>query len=108
MLKRNFEYKANSMKVDNNGNFISVLLTINNLRFRLINIYAPNSDSPDFFEFVKQQIELSEHDHCIMCGDFNLILDRLKDSCNYRHLNNPRARNTVLEIMNTLGFFDAF
>ena len=105
MLKRNFEYKANSMKVDNNGNFISVLLTINDLRFRLINIYAPNSDSPDFFEFVKQQIELSEHDHCIMCGDFNLILDRLKDSCNYRHLNNPRARNTVLEIMNT---FDAF
>ena len=108
MLKRNFEYKANSMKVDNNGNFISVLLTINDLRFRLINIYAPNSDSPDFFEFVKQQIELSEHDHCIMCGDFNLILDRLKDSSNYRHLNNPRARNTVLEIMNTLGFFDAF
>ena len=108
MLKRNFEYKANSMKVDNNGNFISVLLTISDLRFRLINIYAPNSDSPDFFEFVKQQIELSEHDHCIMCGDFNLILDRLKDSCNYRHLNNPRARNTVLEIMNTLGFFDAF
>ena len=49
MLKRNFEYKANSMKVDNNGNFISVLLTINDSRFRLINIYAPNSDSPDFF-----------------------------------------------------------
>ena len=64
--------------------------------------------TPDFFEFVKQQIEVSEHDHCIMCGDFNLILDCLKDSCNYRHLNNPRARNTVLEIMNTLGFFYAF
>ena len=108
MLKRYFEYKANSMKVDNNGNFISVLLTISDLSFRLINIYAPNSDSPDFFEFVKQQIELSEHDHCIICGDFNLILEPLKDSCNYRHLNNPRARNTVLEIMSTLGFFDAF
>ena len=49
MLKKNFEYKANSMEVDNNGNFISVLITINELSFHLINIYAPNSDSPDFF-----------------------------------------------------------
>ena len=48
------------------------------------------------------------HDHCIICGDLNLILDPLKDSYNYRHLNNPRARNTVLEIMNTRGFFDVF
>ena len=53
MLKKNFEYKAKSLKVDNNGNFISVLLTISELSFRLINIYAPNSDSPDFVEFVQ-------------------------------------------------------
>ena len=49
MLKKNFKYKANSMKVDNNGNFISVLLTVNELSFHLININAPNSDSLDFF-----------------------------------------------------------
>ena len=108
LFKKNFEYKVTSLKVDNNGNFITVLVTINELTFRLINIYAPNSDSPDFFEYVQQQVELSEHDHCIICGDFNLTLDPIKDSYNYKHLNNPRARNIVLEIMNSLGFSDAF
>ena len=60
MLKRNFEYKANSIKVDNRS-FISVLLTINDLRFHLINIYAPNSDSPDLisYMYIKGEAEVS-------------------------------------------------
>ena len=108
MLKENFEYKASSLKADKNGNLISILLRTNDLSIRLINIYAPNSDSPDFFEYLQQHIELSEHDYCIICGDFNLILDPLKDCYNYKHLNNPRARNILIELMNSCGFSDAF
>ena len=32
-----------------------------------------------------------------MCGDWNLVINRDLDTNNYLHINNPRARNEILE-----------
>ena len=42
----------------------------------------------------------------IMCGDWNLCLDVRKDCENYLHINNPRARNVVLHLLNENKFKD--
>ena len=65
------------------------------LKYRIIYIYAPNSDLPEFFEALRQHIESSEHDHGIVCGDFNLTLNPRLDSYNYKYINNPKALSKV-------------
>ena len=50
LLGKNFEYKLFSIQKYNTGNFLSILLTLNDFSIRLVNTYAPNSDSPLFFQ----------------------------------------------------------
>ena len=108
LIGENFEYKILSGQTDDCGNFISVLLTLSEFSIRIVNIYAPNIDSPNFFNFVKEKIEMSDHDYCIICGDFNLVLDPIKDCHNYKNINNPKARNYLIQSMNSLDLKDAF
>ena len=68
---------------------------------KLVNIYAPNNDSPQFFEFVKANIEDSSYDYCIICGDLNLVLDPEKDTYNCMNIKNPNARRYLLDMINT-------
>ena len=44
----------------------------------------------------------------MILGDFNLILDPLLDCDQYKHLNNPRSRKVVLDIMNVFNLIDIF
>ena len=44
----------------------------------------------------------------MFCGDWNLILNETLDTENYVNINNPRARNAVLNIMEENGYIDVF
>ena len=85
-MGKNIDYKISAIEKDEIGNFISLLLTTSEFSIKLINIYAPNRDSPHFFESIKIAIENSTHDYCIICGDFNLTLDPEMDLYNYRNI----------------------
>ena len=50
-------------------------LSLNDCTVKVINIYAPNSDCPEFFSQIKDLIISSETDHIIVCGDYSLALD---------------------------------
>ena len=108
LIRKNFEYKVSCIQKHNNGNFLSIILTTNGLNFRIINIYAPNNDSPHFFEFLKSHIQQSDHDYCIVCGDLNLVLDPEMDSYNYTNLNNPQARRSLLNVIDGFDLNDIF
>ena len=70
-------------------------------------VYGPNIDSPDFYsDQVFKQIIQWEPDYSIFCGDFNLILDPSMDSKNYLNINNPNARQMVLDQMETHNLID--
>ena len=71
-------------------------------------IYGPNNDNPDFFKHLQKTIDNNDADYSIVCGDFNLVLNPLIDSKNYKHLNNPKARNSVLNLMENYGLIDIF
>ena len=49
LIKRNLDYKISSVFSDLSGNLVSILITIESLKYRIINIYAPNADTPEFF-----------------------------------------------------------
>ena len=106
LLNNTFEHKVNRVKTDKNGNFIILELNIDGKNITLVNLYGPNEDKPEFYENIKMKLADFENEEVIMCGDWNLCLDAEKDCENYLHINNPRARNIVLNLLDENGFKD--
>ena len=50
--------------------------------------------------YLKEKIEHSNTDYCIVCGDFNNVIAQTKDSYYNRHINNPQSTNCLKETMN--------
>ena len=109
LINKNFEHKVLNMINDEVGNFLLLDIKINNdVTVRLINIYAPNKDTPAFFNKLNEYIQSNECDYTIICGDLNLTLDPKLDSMNYVNINNPRSRLTVHNMINAHELLDAF
>ena len=102
LFNTNFEYKLLSVYKDSEGNMISLDINIGEISVKLINLYGPNNDSPEFYRKVKTTIQSSNQIFTIICGDLNLILNPQLDCDLYKHVNNPKARNSVIELMNSL------
>ena len=83
-------------------------VVIESKRLSLINIYGPNIDTPEFFEEINNKLELFKNESCIICGDFNLVLDPDLDYDNYNHINNQKSRHRVLELIQDKHLIDIF
>ena len=109
LFKSNFEFNVNTIIKDKDGNSITIDLTIaSELKIRIINIYSPNNDSPEFYDYVESLIENNPSDYLIICGDFNMVLDPNKDSKNYKHINNPKARQKLKCILDNHNLIDIY
>ena len=65
------------------GMFIALDIIIDDNRITLITIYGPNNDNADFVLRVIQFIEDFENEQYLICGNFNLVLDRYLDTKDY-------------------------
>ena len=108
LISNSLEYKITHTEMDAVGNMLLLDITVCNIKIRLLNIYGPNTDDPNFF--VEMEKYLSKHDqsYIIWCGDFNLTLNPKLDSYNYVTINNPRSRIILLDIINRLNLADAY
>lgn len=91
-------------KKDNEENLISFDLSIEDHRDILANIYCPNTDSLDFFFRIWQWLLYIE----IFCGGFNTAINQNRDTQDYSHVSNPRARGKLLQIMSNLNLMDYY
>ena len=108
LFNNNFEYKVLKETKGNDGNFLALDLEIANNKLTLITVYGPNTDSPSFYDKITEVIGLYGNDSFIVCGDFNLVINPQQDCENYRNINNPKAREKILEIMETYSMIDIF
>ena len=108
LLKNNFAYKMINFVPDKDGNYIYVDIELANTTLRIVNIYAPNSDNPCFFQTINNIISENTSDHLVLCGDFNLVFDPKMDCYNYVSINNPRSRSVIMESMRTHELIDTF
>ena len=108
LLNNKFEYKIHKTLMDNNGNLIIVDIEINNKRISLINIYGPNRDSPDFYEQIGNMLKELGNQVTIWTGDFNLVLNPDLDTKNYININNPKAREKVLDLCEEFNSIDVW
>ena len=89
LIKNNFEYEIHNIQRDLDGNLLILDLNIASISVRLINIYAPNLDTPDFFQNLGEIIDKNKQDYLVIRGDFNLVMNPNLDSYNYVSINNP-------------------
>jgi exonuclease III len=106
LFNNTFEFKVLSCKTDPNGNFLALSLEIYGCNITLINLYGPNKDDRNFYETVNGIITDNDNPHTIICGDWNLVLDVRLDCFNYVNINNPLARQRVLDLCNQVNLID--
>lgn len=108
LINNNFEQKVERVKTDKNGNFIILDMKIQNKKITLVNLYGPNEDNVQFYDNLTKKVAEFENENVIMCGDWNLVLNADIDSSNYLHINNPKARQFVLNFIEEDNFLDAW
>ena len=105
-FNNNFEFKVHSFYNDHNGNMLVLDVEIDEHRITLVTIYGPNKDDPGFFESLKRKIVEFGNNDIIINGDWNLLLNPQIDGINYKNINNPNARMTVLRLMTEFNLYD--
>ena len=94
-----------SYSSDKQGRYVMAKLEIDGETICLTNIYAPNKDSPGFFQEVfRESAILSEK--LIVCGDFNTVLDNNLDRSNQNGINNNNATDAIKNLCEELQLTD--
>lgn len=107
LFNNNFEFQLHNIEKDDNGNKLILDITIEGKRVLLINIYAPNKDDPHFFHTIMADI-VTYDNPVILAGDFNLVLNPEQDTFDYVNINNPKARDMVLDILIDCNLIDVW
>lgn len=108
LFNNNFDYKIHKTVVDNSGNFIALDIEVEDQKICFITAYGPNEDTPKFYEHLSKVATELGNQNIIMVGDFNLVMDPKMDYYNYLHVNNPKAREKVIEIVSQLNLTDIY
>ena len=79
LFSNNFEFQILKQLSDPDGRYIFCDIKAEDKIWTLVNVYAPNQDEPTFFEQIQDLLASFECERIIFGGDFNLILDIIKD-----------------------------
>ncbi|KAL9979618.1 hypothetical protein ACROYT_G017301 [Oculina patagonica] len=107
LIKNNLEFQIKSMRQDKEGRFIFLEALVQDQKFLLVNIYAPNktSEQTHFFDKIKEELDnIDIDDDCriIIGGDFNVILDPNLDGCGGK----PKLKESAKQIENICLLYD--
>ena len=83
-------------------------MNVYNQKITSVNLYGPNNDKPDFFQHISNYIDEIGNGGNIICGDFNCVLNPELDYYNYKTINNPKARDKIVELISTKYLLDPF
>ena len=99
LFKNNFEFSVKKKKGDSDGNYLLLELAIEDKHILICCVYGSNNDNPTFYMKLQEHIDDFQTDNIIICGDFNLVLNPDIDYYNYKNVNNPNARQKVIELI---------
>ena len=94
-----------NINCDDVGRILCMQITVNDVTYSLCNIYAPNSDDPNFFSEVIKMVNRDcyvKSQSVIMGGDFNFVMDPKIDrlqTASTRTQNHRNAHQVVKEFM---------
>ncbi len=102
LINNSVSVDVKSIFKDPNGRFMIMSVILNGHHVILTNIYAPNSDDPQFFLDVFAQLDKFDSSFLIVAGDLNLAVSDL----DYRGSRDRHSNVKASEIVN--GLIDEF
>lgn len=108
LFNNSIEYKIHKQTNDTEGNYLIVDISVQSRRFTLVVVYGPNSDSPQFYKSLFEEIDEMENNSVIICGDFNLVLEPELDYYSYKHIGNKKARQLLLNEIEIRNLTDPY
>ena len=101
----NSRLSLSSCARDQHGRLLCAQLTLNSTTFQVCNIYGPNKakDGDVFFESLYPVLDLDLP--CILCGDFNTVVDPYMDRRGYNPTS-PWAYNWSRTLTNLMACYD--
>ena len=108
LFNPSLSYCVGDIITDTEGRFICMSVVIDNKTIICGNCYAPNADTPSFFEdIIKKLDDFVDNDLVILGGDFNLVIDPKIDRKN--SLNNAHKSAEILkEYLNKAKMADSW
>ena len=94
--------------IDPEGRYVILDIELEGVRLTLASIYAPNNDSPEYFEKIRDEIESIPNDKRIVGGDYNLILDLLKDKKGGTNKVKVKSQKVVSDWMENTDLVDIY
>ena len=96
------------LDIDEGGYFIILDITIFKQRLTLVNLYGLNKDDPMLFQNLSNHIDIINNENIFYLEILNCILDQLLDCYSYKHINYPKARDKIIEMVDTYNMIDPF
>ena len=93
LLLKGMKKRCSNISTDNVGRYIKTDIEINNCVVSVCNIYAPNEDSPSFFEEINKTMAISTN-NIIIIGDFNLVMNTAVDRIG-SHNNKIKSKEVI-------------
>ena len=82
LLSKRIAGKIQEIVCDIHGHYLLAKVILNEYTYTICNIYAPNEDSPDYFNEIFEKIKNLDSIFTVIGGDFNVALNPLLDHSN--------------------------
>ena len=74
LVNRQFFCNFVTQKCDNQGRLLEIQMEVEGAKISIINVYAPNKDSPEYMKEL-ESFCMNSAEKRIVCGDFNLAMN---------------------------------
>ena len=110
LISNSFNGKITEVEIDQDGRYIILSVQVDDIVYILLNIYAPNRDSPVFFSELFEKVKQMENDYVIVGGDMNITLNPDIDKKTERTTSESHSysRDTILQYMEDQDMVDVW
>ena len=106
MFRSGLDFKVNDLKIDENGRYIILDLTVYEQRLTFVCLYGYNTDVPQFFTDILYKSAEFANTSYLFCGDWNAVQNKSDDTYNVLHDRNINARKKIDEMKETFELLD--
>lgn len=79
-IKNTIAFTLHNSMADVNGRYLALDCSMNNVRYTVVTIYAPNRKQISFLSKLMKKLTRFKQGHLIICGDFNIVPDNSVDA----------------------------
>ena len=106
MFKPGFDFKVHDSICDENGRYIILDLSLFEHRLTFVSLYGLNTDEPQFFDEMFNQLSNFSNSSILLCGDWNVVQDYTLDTYNIVHNRNQNCRKKLEDYTESFELVD--